>query len=95
MRNREGEEGPDFKVRSTLENDLGQFMHEKDLMLKGLDDLITDQQNDLRTKFAELNASLSGYIKPQVDQNDPFLAITTRAGTTTKDPPYPVQLHGT
>lgn len=26
-----------------------------------------------------------------MDQNDPLLAITTRAGTTTKDPPYPVQ----
>ena len=64
MRNREGEEGPDFKVRSTFKDDLGHFMHEKDLILKGLDDLIIDQQNDLRSKFAELNALLGGHIKP-------------------------------
>lgn len=64
MRNREGEEGPDFKVRSTFEDDLGHFMHEKDLMLKGLDDLITDQQNALRAKFAKHNALLGGHIKP-------------------------------
>ena len=91
VRSEEKGEGPNFKVRSTFEDDLGHFTLEKSLQLKGLDNLITSQQNDWRTKFAELNATLDCLGKPQVDQKDPLLAITTRAGTTTKDPPYPTQ----
>ncbi|PWA91946.1 reverse transcriptase domain-containing protein [Artemisia annua] len=87
----EKEKGPDFKIRSTFENDLGHFTHEKSLLLKGLNELITDQQNDLKTKFTELNAALDSLNKPHVNQKDPLLAITTRAGTKTKDPPYPNQ----
>jgi hypothetical protein len=57
-------------------------------LLKGLNDLIIDQQNDIEKKFLELNAALDGHYKPHVNQKDPLLTITTRAGTTTKDPPY-------
>ena len=42
-RKKEGEEGPEFKVRSTFEKDLGYFTHEKSLLLKGLDGSITEQ----------------------------------------------------
>ena len=88
---KEGEEGPDFKIRSTFEDDLGHFTLEKDLQLKGLGNLITSQQNDLRNKFAELHAALDDHTKPYADQKGPLLAITTRSGTTTEDPPYPTQ----
>ena len=70
---------------------LDTWLTEKVVLLKGLDDLITDQQNEIETKFRELNAALAGHNEPQVNQNDPLLAITTRARTTTKDPPYPGQ----
>jgi hypothetical protein len=42
VKKKEGEEGPEFKVRSSFEEDLGHFTHEKDLLLKGLDGLITE-----------------------------------------------------
>ena len=42
VRKNEGEKGPDFKIRSTFEDDLGHFTHENSLLLKGLNDLITD-----------------------------------------------------
>lgn len=77
VRSEEKGEGPNFKVRSTFEDDLGHFTLEKSLQLKGLDNLITSQQNDWRTKFAELNATLDCLGKPQVDKKDPLLAITT------------------
>jgi hypothetical protein len=88
---KEGEKGHDFKIKSTFEDDLGHLTYEKSLLLKGLDDLITEQQNDIEKRFLELNAALDGHNKPQVNQKDPLLAITTRAETTTKDPPYPSQ----
>ena len=88
VREEGGGKYPDYKVRSTFEDDLGHFTLEKNLQLNGLDNLINCQQNDLRAKFAELNATLDGLGEPQ---RDPLLAITTRAGTTTKDPPYPAQ----
>ena len=95
MIRKEGEEGPDFKVRSTFEDDLGHFTLEKDLQLKGLGNLITSQQDDLRSKFREFHAALDGHIDPDTNQKDPLLAITTRAGTTTSDPPYPTQRSNT
>lgn len=91
VRKEEGEKGPDFKIRSTFEDDLGHFTHEKGLKLKGLEELITEKQNDMEKWFQELNATLDGRNKPQVSQKDPMLAITTRAGTTTKDALYPNQ----
>ena len=91
MIRKEGEEGPDFQVRSAFEDDLGHFMLEKDLQLKGLSQFITSQQDDFRSKFKELHVALDGYIDPDTTQKDPLLAITTRAGTTTSDPPYPTQ----
>ena len=48
-----GGEHPDYKVRSTFEDDLGHFTLEKDLQLKGLDNLLTSQQNVTRAKFAD------------------------------------------
>jgi hypothetical protein len=91
VRKEEGEKGHDFKIRSTFEDDLGHFTHEKNLQLKGIDELITEQQNDMGKWFQKLNATLNGRNEPQISQKDPLLAITTRAGTTTKDPPYPNQ----
>ena len=76
MRRKEGEKGQDFKIRSTFENDLGHFTHEKDLLLKDLNDLVIDQQNDIETRFIELNATLDGHIKPKMNQKDPLLANT-------------------
>lgn len=39
--------------------------------------------------FDKLNATLDDQDRPSINQNDPLLAVTTRARTTTKDPPYP------
>ena len=66
-------------------------MLEKDLQLKGLDNVLMSQQSDTRAKFAELDTILDGLGKPQTEQRNPLLAITTRAGTTSNDPPYPTQ----
>ena len=84
-------EHPGYKIRSTFEDDLGYFVLEKDLQLKGLDNLFTSLEDSTRALFSKLEALLDCLGNPQTEQNDPLLAITTRAGTTTKDPPYPTQ----
>lgn len=91
VKRKEGEEGPVFKIRSTFEDDLGHFTLEKGLQLKGLDELITEQQNDMEKWFKKLNATFDGHNRPPVRKKYPLLAVTTRAGTKTKDPPYPSQ----
>lgn len=87
----EGEEGPEYTTRNTFEEELGHFTIEKDLLLKGLKGFIHEQQSELETQFAELHAKLEGDNEPQPNQQGPTFAITTRSGTTTKDPPYPDQ----
>lgn len=59
-------------------------------MIKGLDEYITEHQKELKPKFSELHDALDGN-EPQRDQQGPMFAITACSGTTTKDPPYPVQ----
>ena len=66
MKRKEGEEGPEYKIRSTFEDDLGHFTQEKGLQLKGLDELIVEQQNDMEKWFNKLNATLDGHNRPPV-----------------------------
>lgn len=91
VKKKEGEKGPEFKVRSAFEEDLGHFTHEKSLLLKGLDGLITEQQKEMSDTFADLHAALGHKSEPRHNQQDSLFSITTHAGTTTKDPPYPTQ----
>jgi hypothetical protein len=86
VRRKEGEEGPEFDIRSTFKDDLGHFTQEKGLQLKGLDELVDEQQKDIGEWFNKLNSTFDNLDMPLVSQKDPMLAITTRAGTTTHDP---------
>jgi hypothetical protein len=86
VRRKDGEEGPEFEIRSTFEDDLGHFTQEKGLQLKGLDELVDEQQKDIGEWFNKLNSTFDNLDMLSVSQKDPMLAITTRAGTTTKDP---------
>ena len=86
VKRKEGEEGPEFEIRSTFEDDLGHFTQEKGLQLKGLNELVDEQQDDIGEFFNKLNSALDNLETPSVSKKDPMLAITTRAGTTTKDP---------
>ncbi|GJW05393.1 reverse transcriptase domain-containing protein [Tanacetum coccineum] len=63
-------------------------MMEKNLHLKGLGEMLHKQRNDMHEQFSQILSTLES--KTQTPHpKEPTLAITTRSGTTTRDPPYP------
>ncbi|GJR80659.1 ribonuclease H-like domain-containing protein [Tanacetum coccineum] len=90
IRKRE-EEDPDWVVRSKFEDEMGNFMMEKKYHLKGLREMLRQQRNDMHEQFSQILSTLDD----KTTNKEPTLAITTRSGTTTRDPPYPNQLNST
>ncbi|GJS50706.1 hypothetical protein Tco_0624068 [Tanacetum coccineum] len=63
-------------------------MMEKNFHLKGLGEMLHKQRNDMHEQLSQILSTLER--KTQTSQpKEPTLAITTRSGTTTRDPPYP------
>ncbi|GJQ90473.1 reverse transcriptase domain-containing protein [Tanacetum coccineum] len=83
----EEEEGLDWVVRSKFEDEVANFMMEKKYHLKGLGEMLHQQRNDMHEKFSQILSTLDD----KTTNKEPTLAITTRSGTTTRDPPYPNQ----
>ncbi|GKB49977.1 reverse transcriptase domain-containing protein, partial [Tanacetum coccineum] len=87
IRKREKEEGPDWVARSKFEDEMANFMMEKKYHLKGLGEMLHQQQNDMHEKFSQILSTLDD----KTTNKEHTLAIITRSGTTTRDPPYPNQ----
>nr|GEX82594.1 hypothetical protein [Tanacetum cinerariifolium] len=86
---REGEEGPDWVIRSQFEDKLANFMLKKDLHAKGLREMLDKQRNEMHNQFSQIIATLGKSKTPMSEAATLTLAIITRSRTTTHDPPYP------
>ncbi|GJR46789.1 hypothetical protein Tco_1314892 [Tanacetum coccineum] len=91
IRIREEEEGPDWVVRSKLEDEMANFMMEKKYHLKRLREMLHQQRNDMYKKFSQILSTLDD----KTTNKEPTLAIITRSRTTMRDPSYPNQPNST
>ncbi|GKC57708.1 hypothetical protein Tco_1085306 [Tanacetum coccineum] len=85
----EGEEGPEWVVKSMFEDKFANFMLEKDLHAKGLGEMLNQQRNKMHNQFSQILATLEDCRTPTPKPDAPTFVITTRSGITTHDPPYP------
>ncbi|GJZ28280.1 hypothetical protein Tco_0572927 [Tanacetum coccineum] len=88
-RRSEGEESPEWVVRSKFEDSLCNFMLEKALHAKGLGEMLDQQWRGMHNQFSKILATFKKSQTPTPNPNALNFAITTRSGTTTLDPPYP------
>ncbi|GKA07561.1 hypothetical protein Tco_0686785, partial [Tanacetum coccineum] len=79
------EEGLDWVIRSKFEDDMANFMMEKKHHLKGLIEMLHQQQTSMHEQVSQILSTLKG----EAPANKPTLSITTRSGVTTQDPPFP------
>ncbi|GJR46190.1 hypothetical protein Tco_1314293, partial [Tanacetum coccineum] len=94
-RRSEGEEGPEWVVRSKFEDSLCNFMLEKALHAKGLGEMLDQQWRGMHNQFSKILATFRKSQTPTPNPNALNFAITTRSGTTTLDPPYPTPSNST
>ncbi|GJZ85884.1 hypothetical protein Tco_0651223 [Tanacetum coccineum] len=89
-RKEKGEDGPEWIVRSKLENELANFMLEKKSHAKGIGDMLVQHRKELREQYSQILSTIdkSETSKPEA----PTFAITTRSGVSTQDPPFPASL---
>ncbi|GJT78436.1 RNA-directed DNA polymerase [Tanacetum coccineum] len=93
IRKREEEEegGHDWVVRSKFEDEIANFMMDKKYHFKRLGEMLHQQRNDIHEKFSQILSTLDD----KTTNKEPTLTITTRSGTTTRDPLYPNQPNST
>ncbi|GJZ58114.1 hypothetical protein Tco_0613608 [Tanacetum coccineum] len=84
---KEEEKGPDWVVRSKFEDEMANFMMEKKCHLNGLGEMLHQQRKDMHKKFSQILSNLDD----KTINKEPTLAITTRFGTTMRDPSCPNQ----
>ncbi|GJS32429.1 hypothetical protein Tco_0530811 [Tanacetum coccineum] len=84
----DGEEGHECIVRSKFKDKLSNFMLKKDLNAKELGEMLNQQRSEMHNQFSQILATFGKSRTPTPKPNAPTLAITTRSGTTTRDPPY-------
>ncbi|GKE22628.1 ribonuclease H-like domain-containing protein, partial [Tanacetum coccineum] len=81
----------DPSLLNKFEDEMANFMMEKKYHLKGLGEMLHQQRNDMHEKFSHILSTLDD----KTTNKEPTLAITTRSGTTMRDPPYPNQPNST
>ncbi|GJU07055.1 RNA-directed DNA polymerase [Tanacetum coccineum] len=87
IRKKEEEEGPDWVVRGKFEDEMANFMMEKKCHLNGFGEMLHQQRKDMHKKFSQILSKLDD----KTINKEPTLAITTRSGTTMRDPSCPNQ----
>ncbi|GKA48107.1 hypothetical protein Tco_0741065, partial [Tanacetum coccineum] len=85
----QGEEGPEWVVRSKFEDKLANFMLEKDLHAKGLGEILNQQRSEMHNQFSQILTTFEKTQAPTPIPDAPTFAITTISGVTTRHPPYP------
>ncbi|GJS11434.1 reverse transcriptase domain-containing protein [Tanacetum coccineum] len=84
----EGEEGPEWVVRSKFEDKLANFMLKKHLHAKGLGEMLNYQRSEMHNQFSQILAMFEKIKTPTPKFDAQDFAITTRSGVATRDPPY-------
>ncbi|GJY07279.1 hypothetical protein Tco_0374333 [Tanacetum coccineum] len=87
IRKKEEEEGPDWVVRGKFEDEMANFMMEKKCHLNGFGEMLHQQRKDMHKKLSQILSNLDD----KTINKEPTLAITTRSGTTMRDPSCPNQ----
>ncbi|GJT74025.1 reverse transcriptase domain-containing protein [Tanacetum coccineum] len=88
-RKEEGEEDHEWVVRSKFKDGLSGFMLEKSFHMKGLGELLDQHHKEMHEQFSEILTAIRKSKTPTPKPDAPVFAITTRSGTSTRDPPYP------
>nr|GFC02225.1 hypothetical protein [Tanacetum cinerariifolium] len=70
--------------RSKFKDDMTNFMMKKEHHLNGLREMLDHQKTNTHEQFSQVFTTL----RRKTSINDPAMAITTRSGTTTHNPPY-------
>ncbi|GKC36852.1 hypothetical protein Tco_1049236 [Tanacetum coccineum] len=78
-------------IRSHIEDKLANFMLEKDLHAKGLGEMLYKKRNEMHNHFSQILTTLGKSKTLIPEPTTPTLAIITRSGITTRDPPNPSQ----
>ncbi|GKA41293.1 hypothetical protein Tco_0733886, partial [Tanacetum coccineum] len=81
------EDGPEWTVRIKFEDELANFMLEKKLHTKGIGDMLVQHRKGLREQYSQILSAIDKGKTPEPEA--PTLAITTRSGISTRDPPFP------
>ncbi|GJS06553.1 reverse transcriptase domain-containing protein [Tanacetum coccineum] len=84
---KKGEDGPEYIIRSKFEDELANFMLEKKSCVKGIGDMLVQHHKELREQYSQILSTINKSKTP--DPEAPTLAITTRSGISTQDPPFP------
>ncbi|GKD33292.1 hypothetical protein Tco_1248801 [Tanacetum coccineum] len=85
-RKKKGEDGPEWTVRSKFEDEVANFMLEKKFRTKGIGDMLVQHRKGLREQYSQILSAIDKSKTPKPEA--PTLAITTRSGISTRDPPF-------
>ncbi|GJX02996.1 hypothetical protein Tco_0188912 [Tanacetum coccineum] len=77
----EGEEVPDWVIRSQFEDKLANFIPEKDLHAKGLGEMLNERRNETRNQFSKILATLGKWTTTR-DPPYPSQPISTLVVST-------------
>ncbi|GKD40529.1 putative reverse transcriptase domain-containing protein, partial [Tanacetum coccineum] len=89
QRKEEGEEGHEWVIKSKFEDELSGFMLEKSFDTKGLGEMLDQHRKGMHEQFSQTLIAIGGRKNPTPKPDASIFAITTRLGTSTRDPPYP------
>nr|GEX05815.1 hypothetical protein [Tanacetum cinerariifolium] len=89
LRKEEGEEGPEWVVRSKFKDEVSGFMLKKSFHTKGLGEMLDQHRKGMHEQFFEILTAIGKSKTPTPKPDAPAFAITTRSRTSTRDPPYP------
>ena len=87
LRKKTGESGPEWTIRSKFEDELASFMSEKKFHTQGLGEMLDQHRREMHGQLSQILSAIEEGPTPESEA--PTFAITTRSGTSTRDPSYP------
>ncbi|GKD02366.1 hypothetical protein Tco_1177340, partial [Tanacetum coccineum] len=81
---KEGEDGPEWVVRSKFEDELANFILEKKFHTKGIGEMLDQHRKDMHEQLSQIFSTIEKSKTPEPEA--PTFAITTRYGVSTRDP---------
>nr|GEV98523.1 putative reverse transcriptase domain-containing protein [Tanacetum cinerariifolium] len=81
--------GPEWVIRSKFEVDLYGFMLEKSFHTKELGEMLDLHRRGVHEQFSKILTKIEKSRTPTPKPHIPTFTITTRSGTSTRDPCYP------
>ncbi|GKB90290.1 putative reverse transcriptase domain-containing protein [Tanacetum coccineum] len=80
------ESSPDWTIRSKFEDELASFMLEKKFHTNRLGEMLDQHRKEMHEQFSQILSVVGENRTPE--SNAPTFAITTRSGTSTRNPPF-------